>query len=160
MQTRTRVALWALGIGGGVFLVVAGLAAVIVLRNTTAGASGEREAVIEIERIHARFPARPPLVEIVDPRRGAIRINHPPASAERRHVEAFHVLAWAAANQRLVRTSAPIWMMRLSLQNVLSALGLGLGPWNLTVADVERYGPGVVLDYSPPGGGRVLVWVQ
>jgi len=160
MQTRTRVALWVLGVGCGLLLVVGALAGVIVLRNTRTVASGEPEAVIEFERIHAGFPARPPLVEILDPRRGAIRINRPPASAARRHVEAFHVLAWAAADRKLVRTSAPIWLMRLSLQNMMSTLGLGLGPWNLTVADVERYGPGIVLDFNPPGGGRVLVWVQ
>lgn len=96
----------------------------------------------------------------MDPRQGAIRVNRPPVSAERRHVEAFYVLAWTGADQKLVRTSAPIWLMRLSLQNMASTLGLGGGPWNLTVADVERYGPGLILDFNQPGGGRVLVWVQ
>lgn len=160
MRTRTRVALWILGVGGGALLVVAGLAAVIVLRSTEVVASAEREAVIEFERVRARFPPRPPLVEIVDPRQGAIRVNRPPASAQRRHVGTFHILAWAAADQKLVRTSAPVWLMHLSLQNMASTLGLGGGPWNLTVADVERYGPGLILDFNQPGGARVLVWVQ
>jgi hypothetical protein len=160
MRTRTRVTLWVLGVGCGALLIVAGLATFIVLRNVETVASAEREAVVEFERVRARFPPRPPLVEIVGPRRGAIRINRPAASAERRHVEAFHVLAWAPADRKLVRTSAPIWLMRLSLQNLASTLGLGGGPWNLTVADVERYGPGLILDFNPPGGGRVLVWVQ
>ncbi len=160
MRTRTRVALWILGIGGGTLLVVTALAAVIVLRNTEAVASAEPEAIIEFQRVRAQFPPRPPLVEIVDPRRGAIRVNRPSASVERRHVGAFHVLVWVAADQRLVRTTAPVWLMRLSLQDMASTLGLGGGPWNLTVADVERYGPGLVLDFSPPGGDRVLVWVQ
>jgi hypothetical protein len=160
MRTRTRVALWVLGVGCGALLVVVGLAVVIVLRNAEAVASAEREAVIEFDRVRAQFPPRPPLIEIVDPRQGAIRVNRPPASAERRHVAAFHVLAWAAADQKLVRTSAPVWLMRLSLQNMASTLGLGGGPWNLTVADVERYGPGLILDFNQTGGGRVLVWVQ
>lgn len=47
MRTRTRVALWVLGIGGGALLVVAALAAVIVLRNAETVPSAEREAVIE-----------------------------------------------------------------------------------------------------------------
>jgi hypothetical protein len=160
MRTRTRVALWVLGVGCGVLLFVAGLATVIVLRHAEAVASAERETVIEFERVRAQFSPRPPLVQIVDARQGAIRINRPPASAERRHVETFYVLAWAAADQKLVRTSAPIWLMRLSLQNMASTLGLGGGPCNLTVADVERYGPGLILDFNQPGGGRVLVWVQ
>jgi len=120
----------------------------------------EREAVIEFERVRAQFPPRPPLVEIVDPRQGAVRVNRPPASAERRHDGAFRVLVWSAADQKLVRTSVPIWLMRLSLQNVASTIGLGGGPWNLTVADVERYGPGLILDFDQPESGRVLVWAQ
>jgi len=30
----------------------------------------------------------------------------------------------------------------------------------LTVNDVERYGPGIVVDYGAPGAFRVLVWVD
>jgi hypothetical protein len=160
MRPRTRVALWALGVGFGALLVVAGVAAVIVLRNAESVPAAEREAVIEFERVRAQFPPRPPLVEIVDPRQGVIRINRPPASAERRPLKVFHILVWAAADQKLARTSAPIWLMGLSLQKLALAPGLSAGSWNLTVADVERYGPGLVLDFDQPGRGRVLVWVQ
>jgi hypothetical protein len=160
MRTRARVALWVLGIGSVALLAVAGLAAVMVLRNAEIVPSAEHQAVIEFERVRSQFPQRPPLVELTTPRQGAIRVNRPPASAERRHVDAFHILVWSPASNKLVRTSAPIWLMRLSLQNLLSTLGRGGGPWNLTVADVERYGPGLVLDVNPPGGDRVLVWVE
>jgi hypothetical protein len=51
---------------------VVALAAFIVLRNTEAVASAEREAVIEFERVRAQFAPRPPLVEIVDLSRGAM----------------------------------------------------------------------------------------
>jgi hypothetical protein len=160
MRSRTRVVFWILGVGFGALLIVAGLAAVIVLRNAETVPAAEREANIEFARIRAQFPPRPPLVEIVDPRQGAIRVNRPPASAERRPVRVFNVLAWEAADQKLLRTRAPIWLMRLSLLKLGLTPGLSGGPWNLTVADVERYGPGLVLDFDRPGGGRVLVWVQ
>jgi hypothetical protein len=160
MRSRTRVVLWILGIGFGALLIVAGLAAVIVLRNAEAVPAAEREANIEFARVRAQFPQRPPLVELVDPRQGAIRINRPPAEAERRPVREFYILAWEAADQRLVRTRAPIWLMRLSLLKLGLTPGLSGGPWNLTAADVERYGPGLVLDFDQPGRGHVLVWVQ
>ena len=30
----------------------------------------------------------------------------------------------------------------------------------LTVSDIQRYGPGIVVDYGVPGKFRVLVWVE
>jgi flagellar motor switch/type III secretory pathway protein FliN len=50
--------------------------------------------------------------------------------------------------------------MTFSVENLLANVGVRLGGLSLTVADVERYGPGVVLDFTPPPGGRVLVWVE
>jgi hypothetical protein len=35
-----------------------------------------------------------------------------------------------------------------------------LGDLSLTVADVERYGPGIIVDFQPPGGGHMLVWTE
>lgn len=32
--------------------------------------------------------------------------------------------------------------------------------FRLTVNDIERYGPGIVVDYGSPKASRVLVWVD
>lgn len=50
--------------------------------------------------------------------------------------------------------------MNFSADDLLARFGVPVGGLSLTVADVERYGPGVMLDFTPPAGGRVLVWVQ
>ena len=160
MRTRVRVALWAVGIAGCAVLVVAVLAGAIILRNIQRSDSSELDAAVEFDRVRARFPARPALVELVDPREGVLRINRPPESAPRLHVESIFILGWTPADRKLVRTSAPVWLMHLSLQNMASRFGLGRAPWSLTVADVERYGPGVVLDFRDPRGTRVLIWVE
>jgi hypothetical protein len=70
------------------------------------------------------------------------------------------VLAFDGRTGKLVRSRAPVWWMNFSAESLLARVGAPLGAVALTVADVERYGPGVVLDFSPPAGGRVLVWVE
>jgi hypothetical protein len=162
MHRYIRIGLWVVAIGAALALVVGGGAAIVVWRQTTVTTSQAAEAEQAFERARAQFPARLPLIQIVDP--GPImmdvRIHRAPESAPRQALQDFHVLAWDSRSARLVRSRAPVWWMHFSAENLLAQLGVPMGGLALTVADVERYGPGIVLDFTPPGGGRVLVWVQ
>ena len=40
-----------------------------------------------------------------------------------------------------------------------AAVSGGLLP-NLTVSDIEHYGPGIVVEYGSPGKFRMLLWVE
>ena len=156
---------WVKATLGGVLLIVLALVALgvtsayFVLRHMETRASGEPEAVKAIETVKARFGPRPPLIEIADPRRADIRINRStdPSSAR---VTTIHVMNWKSETGEMSRTEMPLWLMRFSSVNVLSKLGVAPAQFRLTVADVERYGPGVVVDYATPGSTRVLVWVD
>jgi hypothetical protein len=50
--------------------------------------------------------------------------------------------------------------MRFSTVNILSQLGIAPAKFRLTVADIERYGPGILVDYGSRGAFRLLVWVD
>lgn len=157
-----RIALWVVAIGIVLACIVGGSAALIVWRQTTITTSEATDATTQFERIKAQFPQRTPLVEIVDP--GPVmmdvRIHRVPESASRQAVKFFHVLVFDARTKRLIRSRAPVWWMTFSAENLLANVGVRVGDLALTVADVERFGPGVVLDFTPPPGGRVLVWVE
>jgi hypothetical protein len=113
----------------------------------------------EFDAIRSRFGTRPPLIEVVNLSAGDFRINRP-AQPDGRPVSTFHILTWNADDSELFRTEAPIWLMRFSTINVLSHLGIAPERFRLTVQDIERYGPGVVLDHSRPGRSRALLWVD
>jgi hypothetical protein len=119
----------------------------------------ETEAVQAIDAVKTRFPSRPPLVEIADPRTADIRINRP-ADASRSNVDTVHILNWKGDTGELVRADVPLWLMRFSTVNILSQLGIAPAKFRLTVADIERYGPGILVDYGSRGAFRVLVWVD
>jgi hypothetical protein len=137
-----------------------GTGAFIVLRNLRITRPAASTLDAQFDEVRHRFPARPPLIQIDDPLRGRVHVNHPPDSAPLQHLDRFEILAWEAEDGKLVQTRAPIWMMRFSSLNLLSEFGLAPGSIRLTVDDVERYGPGIVVDFTSPKGDRVLVIVQ
>lgn len=150
---------------GGVVIGVIALAALMatgaffVFRHMERRATGEAEAVTEIDLIKARFGTRPALVEITDPVRGDIRVNRP-TEASATPVDTVHILNWKSQTRELMRADAPLWLLRFSTVNIASQLGLAPDRFKLTVGDIQRYGPGIVAEYGLPGKFRILVWVE
>lgn len=150
---------------GGIALVavgvvaLAGTGAYFVFRHLEQRPGGEPEAVQAINAVKGRFGARPPLVEIADLHRADIRINRPDEASALR-VDTVHIINWKNETGELVRAEVPLWLMRFSSVNILSQLGLAPAKFRLTVGDIERYGPGIVVDYTSQGAFRLLVWVD
>lgn len=141
------------------FLVAAGVGGYYVFRHLETAQSSETAILKEFDAIRARFPERLPLVEIVNPQTGDIRINkatHP----EERRATTLHVLTWERDEDRKLQTDVPLWLMRFSTLNVLSKLGVTPSKYRLVVQDIERYGPGIVADYRRAGQSHVLIWAQ
>ena len=76
------------------------------------------------------------------------------------------MLAFDARAGKLVRVSVPFWLLRL-MPGKRFSMGKNEGVdfdtdrMHLTVDDLERAGPGLVLDGKDPrGGGLVLVWTE
>ena len=76
--------------------------------------------------------------------------------------QAMHLMAWDDDEGRLVTFAIPFWLLRLKSGPIeLSAYSQG---WNdrgvsFKIEDLERAGPGIVLDFSERDG-RVLVWAE
>lgn len=159
MRTWVKATIGAAAVVTACIVALAGTAGYFVLRNLDRRSATEAAALREIGTIRTRFGSRPPLIEIVDPRKADVRVNRL-ASSNGARVTTFHVVNWKAEDAEMVRTEAPIWLMPFSSVNILSQLGVAPANLRLTVQDVERYGPGIVVDYSQPGTVRVLVWVD
>ena len=156
---------WVKATLGGVALIVVALVALgatgayFVLRHMEKRAGSESEAVKAIDTVKVRFGSRPPLIEIIDPQNAEIRINRP-VEASTLRVDTIHVISWKNDPAELSRADVPLWLMRFSTVNIASQLGIAPEKFRLSVGDVERYGPGIVVDYGSPGGLHVLVWVD
>jgi hypothetical protein len=159
MRTWVKVTVGGAALVALGFIALGGTAAYFVFRHLDKRVVAEAESVTAIEAVKTRFGPRPPLIEIADPRIGDIRINRPdePSTVP---VATIHVINWKSETGELARAEVPLWLMRFSSVNVLSQLGVTPAKFRLTVNDIERYGPGIVTDYSAPGSFRILVWVD
>jgi hypothetical protein len=159
MRTWVKASIGVAALIAVAFAALAGTAAYFVLRHMEKRAGGEREAFQAIDAVKARFGARPPLIEIVHPLGADIRINRP-AEASPSRVDTVHVINWKSDTGEVVRTDVPLWLMRFSSLNVLSQARIAPERFRLTVSDIERYGPGIVVDYGSRGAFWVLIWVD
>ena len=140
---------------------IAGSVSFVVWRHTSITKPAAAEADGVFAMIRERYKGRAPLIELQDRTSpAAVKINRPPATAARQDVKHFHVVVWDSRQGTFVRSSVPVWWMTFNANNVLTNLGVPLGGYNLSVQDVERYGPGIIIDFQPPGGGHMLVWVE
>lgn len=159
MRTWVKATLGGIALIGVALVALGATGAYFVLRHMETRAGSEAEAGQAIDAVKVRFGSRPPLIEIIDPQRAAIRINRS-VEASVPPVDTIHVINWKSDKGELTRTDVPLWLMRFSTLNIASQLGIAPEKFRLTTADVERYGPGIVVDYGSQGAFRVLVWVD
>jgi hypothetical protein len=71
-------------------------------------------------------------------------------------------MAFDPDDARVVRVEIPFWLLRLKLRGGIDFNGrrMELDDLKLTVEDLERYGPALVVDHQGSSGERVVVWSQ
>lgn len=167
MTAPKRRWLWVLaGVVLLVCVVVAGVVAASWFyfrdRLEIAQGTSRSDALARFETERQRYADRRPLLVMGDDRRPRYAEGAP----ERRNdgdVAAFNVLAWDADDGALVSVSVPMWVLRMksgpiSVGEYVSDLdGHGV---RLQAEDLQRYGPGVLLDIEGPDGDLVLLTAQ
>jgi hypothetical protein len=88
-----------------------------------------------------------------------------PASLPAIKLETLRVLAYDIHAEKLVRVSIPFWLLRLAPTrhvSFLSDTGIDFDSdrVRLTLDDLERRGPGLILDQADHRGSQVLVWTE
>jgi len=147
-----------------VFVIIAGLfVAVSVVRDRVEIDTTQTEATVgdEFDRVRRQFPNQTPML-VFDgetPRLSEAAKAGTSAAA----LENLHVLAWDPRDGELARFSLPFWLMRLQAKPF--RVGDMVSTFEnrsleITVEDIERFGPGMLLDYADSRGARVIVWVQ
>jgi len=159
MRTWVKISLGSAVVALLGFGILAGAGAYYFFRHLSTGHSAESNILREMDAVRDRFGARQPLIEVVDPRTADIRINRT-ADSQGRQVSTLHVLTWNADDGTRLQTEAPLWLLRFSSVNILSQLGVAPERFRLTVDDIRRYGPGIVVDYRRPGEADVMIWVD
>jgi hypothetical protein len=118
----------------------------------------------QFAQARARFTGQQPLIEI---RKGDEPVLHReviPPSLPAAKLETLRVLAYTH-DRKLVHVSIPFWLLRLAPTRHVSFMndtGLDFDSErvHLTLDDLERRGPGLILDQADRRGSQVLVWSE
>lgn len=120
----------------------------------------------EFAKERARFAGQVPFIELPGGDVESAPIVHREQEAkEPATLTGLRVLAWGPRDRKLVRLMLPMWLLRLSgtrgvhLSNRDTALSDEMS-LNVTAEELERHGPGLILDITTPHGERVLVWAE
>jgi hypothetical protein len=167
MDAKTkRGCLWA-ALGGSVLIVMVGAAVVggtawLVYQSSSikSSPSTPERAAEELETVRSRFAGQAPLIAIDDHGQATIV---PRTRAGDTALAALHVLAFDPDERRLKRVTLPFWVLRMSPGSAELKIGddtLRLHGQRVTIADVEKAGPGLLVDHVDGEGQRVLVWTE
>jgi hypothetical protein len=168
VDKKKRGCLWA-ALGGAVLVVIVGVAVVggvawLVYQDSAVeeSASTPEQASASFEGVRSRFTGQAPLVRIdaggephVTPRAGASR--------EGDGLDSLQVLVWEPRQGKVTRLQVPFWLVRLggaASHMRINGKEHDLQQLHLTVEDVERAGPGLLLDHADDDGSHVLIWTE
>lgn len=178
MASKTPTWVWVvLGIVGFCVLAVALLigGSIVMFRSHVHTELAEKQtAEQEFARERARFAGQQPLIELKKTSNDDDRmiVHHPPEAAERHtDLKAIKVLVYDNREGRLIHIDVPLWLWRMIPQDRRAGgrrrMTFGGGNvdfdfenGNLTLDDVERHGPGLVVDGVDSRGAQVLVWAE
>ena len=153
---------------GALALTVVGGTAYFIYRHVHAEFTSEQSADREFETARARFEGQQPLIEVrIDDEPLVHRDQIPATAPPGRRLDSLRVLAYDDRAGKLVRVSIPFWLLRMLPTRNLSFLNdqgidvdIDSERVRLTIEDLERRGPGLVLAHKDRVGARVLVWTE
>jgi hypothetical protein len=146
---------------GAAALASVGMLAFLAWRNSITEVAPPDEALSRYAEVRGRLAWSDPILRLSQ---NGVVSRRPPRSDEA-VAPPTHlcVLAYRAAEQRLVRATVPFWFVKVkgpAVQYSLRSTGLDLRRLGVTPADLQQYGPSVVLDESRENGDRLLVWTE
>ena len=117
------------------------------------------DATRSFDDVLARFGDTGPVISLRD---GPVLLRRPPETQPTTTLTKLHILRWDDRAQRMSRIDVPFSLLRMrdglfGLKAEADTNGLSFST-SLRVADVERYGPALLVDDSMPNGDHVLVW--
>ena len=150
----------------GILAVAAiGGVAYFIHRHVETQFTGSETAAQQFQEARARFAGQQALIEIQKNDRAFLHRETIPASGSASKLDVLRVIAYDTRAGKLVHISIPFWLLRMMPSKNFSFLndnGIDFDSErvHLTVDDLERRGPGLILDQADRRGSQVLVWSE
>ena len=162
MKTWVGVTIGIVAFVGVCVLAVGGAGVYVFFQHVDIDDASAADADRSFDEARARFAGQTPLLSLAD---HEWSVNRRPSTADAKP-RTLRVMAWETSDERLVNLSIPFWLLRLGDEDAVDLNfndlddEAALRDLDLTVADLDRHGPGLIIDYDAPRDGRVLVWAE
>jgi uncharacterized protein YneF (UPF0154 family) len=149
-----------------VMLVGAGLLGGLIyvvtrqVKVQTMSAPGGQE---EFDRMLAALAGQKPFIELPAPgTQGEVVVHREMATGDTGSISVLHVRVWSVRDRKLVNLDLPFWLMRLTGNKPITLNAGSLRRVTLTVTpeEIDRRGPGLILNWTGDRGERLLVWTE
>jgi hypothetical protein len=167
MAGKSRTWIWVIAgiVVVGILCVIAMAAAGLYFfsRNIDTHEVSPAMAEREFAEVRTKFTGQKPLIEL-DSHGELLRTNPDrPEQKDPRRPQTLYVLAFEPEEGRIVKVNIPFWLLRFKTGNAtidLNGSRMDLEDLKLTVEDLERLGPTLIIDHTMTSGEHVLVWSQ
>lgn len=155
-------------VGVVIFVVIVGLGLVggcvyLITRQVSVQTLPRTAGVQEFDKLRGQLAGQRAFIELPDEDSDAEPVvhrelaNHPTGQ-----VSTVHVRVWVPREGKLVRLDLPMWTLRLMGNKPIKIQtgedSLRKVSLKVTAEDIDRRGPGLLLDHTARAGERVLVW--
>jgi hypothetical protein len=122
-------------------------------------ADEERAARVFAE-VRAQFAGNEPVMRMSE--RGPVLFREPPAASARGQLQNVRMMAWYPEDDRIASVRLPFWLLRMhpGTMNISASSASPRVRVSITAADLDRYGPAVVIDHAEEDGSRILIWTE
>ena len=162
-----RFGLLAVGIGASMAVVALIAGAAFFFQHRESQRASAQTADAEFQRLRARFANQRPLLNMYE-RRSVSDVAGPQAEAP---LHSFNTIIFdTRGGERIVRITVPYRFARffgrgagfrwLGELTFLDDTEFDPEPIQLSLTQVERHGPGLMVDYRHPSGGQFIAWVE
>lgn len=168
MKTRTRAVLFTVvGAAALVALLIMGAGVLFFLTHHDSSSVSADGAKAEFVQIRARFAGETPLLDMHER-----RVVQRPLRSGTAQVLSLHTAVFdTRGGPRMVHVTVPYWFGRAFARHggVFEWLGeltylddteFDPEAIHLSLDQIERHGPGLLVDYQHPSGGQFLAWAE
>ena len=164
-KTWISVVIAAVIIVGVLAVSAVGGTAYFIYRHVHTQFTPTESADRQFAEARARFAGKRPLIEMRNGDEPLLHRDEIPQTMPVAKLETMRVLAYDTRANKLVNVSIPMWLLRMAPSNKFSfmkdnGIDFDSDRVHISLDDIERRGPGLILDQTQRRGSQVLVWTE
>jgi hypothetical protein len=119
----------------------------------------EAAASASFDDLRRRFGSSTPVFEVIGDEELVLR-RQPPDAPATGTLQSLQIRHWDPDDEGLASVTLPFWLLRMKKGAFEMTSHYHARHLDVSVQDLERYGPALLVDHRGRGGDRLLIWTE